>query len=176
MEFKKVIFRLKPIWNNFSKRTNLPKMILANQPIIIFDHNLNKVMDYDNMSHDCIESFNTIFNDIYKSKIKTKFHKYNQFDLSQSQTNSKFIGYNQIEHIDIRTDNEDEQIEEFHAKSNIRCYILDLHFIESSIVIDQKLNMYHQILNYNQIQKIQTFQENPGNSRHLLCALTDSKC
>ena len=60
-----------------------------------------KYSDFLELSHDCIESFDTIFNDVHKYQIKTKFTKHNQ---------------SQIEHIYIH-------------KFNIRCYILDLPFI-----------------------------------------------
>jgi len=140
MEFNKVIFRLKPVLT----KSNIPVLTkrkiplpMINQPALIFDHNLNKVINYDNMSNESIQSFDLVFNNLYKSNIQTKFNKFNQFDLT-----NKFIGSNQIDHIkysDIDTNTD----------SKIRCYLLDSAFIKSSIVIDRNLNIYHQILNLN---------------------------
>ena len=107
---------------------------MINQPFIIFDHNLNKVIDYDNMSNESIQSFDMIFSNLYKSNIQTKFHKFSLIDLT-----NKFIGSNQIDNINISPD----------TNTLIRCYLLDSAFIKSSIVIDQNLNIYHQIINYN---------------------------
>jgi hypothetical protein len=145
MEFKKIFFRLNPLTcqlnkSNVSKPniSKFSKMILANQPLIIFDHKLNKVVGYENMSNDSIKSFDMIFNDIYKSNIQTKFHKFKQSNTINNQFNQ--LSSNQIDHIDIGSSN-----------NKIKCYLLYSVFVESSIVIDKNLNIYHNIVNLNNI-------------------------
>jgi len=164
MEFKKVIFRLIPAFSQYNKttlskttlsKTILSERLLVNQPIIVFDHGLNKVIGYDNISNDCIKSFDTIFNDIYKSNIQTKFLKNNQFDFNQP---IQFFESNQIEHIDIHSKSS------IYSKSNIKCYILDSQFIKSSIIIDNKFNIYHQILNSNNTIRICQYSKTNQNN------------
>ena len=166
MELNKVIFRLKPVLSksniqvlNKTNKAKIPKMFLANQPFIIFDHNSNKVMDYDNMSNESIQSFDMVFNNIYKSNIQTKFHKFCLIDHIKYSDANKFIGSNQIDHISLRSDTDTDTDTDTKSdtatdtntatNSKIRCYLLDSAFIKSSIVIDRNLNIYHQILNSN---------------------------
>ena len=107
MEFNKLIFRLKPVLTKsniqVSSKTNKAKIpqLMINQPALIFDHNSNKVIDYDNMSNESVQSFEMVFSDIYKSNIRTKFHKFSLIDFKYSDAN-KFIGSNQIDHISLR--------------------------------------------------------------------------
>jgi hypothetical protein len=177
MELNKVIFRLKPVLSKSniqvltksniqvltkSNKAKIPQLMI-NQPALIFDHNLNKVIDYDNMSNESVQSFEMVFGDIYKSNIRTKFHKFSLIDFKYSDTN-KFIGSNQIDYIkysdmdiksDIKSDTKantnanTEANTDSNTESKIRCYLLDSAFIKSSIVIDRNLNIYHQILNSN---------------------------
>ena len=109
MELNKVIFRLKPVLSKSniqvltkSNKAKIPQLMI-NQPALIFDHNSNKVIDYDNMSNESVQSFEMVFGDIYKSNIRTKFHKFSLIDLKYSNAN-KFIGSNQIDHISLRSD------------------------------------------------------------------------
>ena len=161
MELNKVIFRLKPVLSKSNiqvlSKTNKAKIpqLMINQPFIIFDHNSNKVMDYDNMSNESIQSFDMVFNNIYKSNIQTKFHKFCLIDNIKYSDANKFIGSNQIDHISLRSDTDSDTDTDTATDTNtatnskIRCYLLDSAFIKSSIVIDRNLNIYHQILNSN---------------------------
>jgi hypothetical protein len=91
-----------------------------------------KIIDSVNICPDTLYKFNNIFNDKYKKRFKIKFSNRELHD--EPKYNNK---YDKIDHIDIDDDN--------------ICYILHNEMIQSSVVFDDDMYVYHEILNYNNV-------------------------